>query len=494
MDAFKYGAIPGVDAYFLSHFHSDHYGGLTASWGNGLIWCTKVTANLVRQKLGVDARWVREVEWGMGTYVGGNSGGDGETLWVHAIPANHCPGSAIFLFERRKGAGGGGGENVLERVLHTGDFRAAPWMLRHPLLSPYIDIIDPETGEKKRKEQWIDTIYLDTTYLNPRYTFPRQSAVISLCAEMCVGIDSGDENWSMRGRAHPKAGLSAHLNKPPVATTTSVVNPHPPGTLLVVIGTYSIGKERICISIARALRSKIYAPKNKLALLSTCLESPLLASLLTPDPLAAQVHMVPLMEIRPEVLSEYLQPLSASSAAGRFTRVVGFKPTGWTYKPPKGAVMPTPTPASSRSTTSPDVGWSPPPELPFTHAHLTPARGSGPVSACYAVPYSEHSSFRELACFVAGVNVRKLVPTVNVGREAGRRSMGEWVERWKAVGERRRRLCGGVAEAGVGVGIGGMGSAWEWEEGKGEGGEEAMFMGQRDWEEPWQGKVEFVGV
>ena len=475
MDAFKYGAIPGVDAYFLSHFHSDHYGGLTSTWSHGLIWCTKVTANLVRQKLGVDGRWVREVEWGVATYVGGSS--EGETLWVNAIPANHCPGSAIFLFERQRGSRVG--EKTLERVLHTGDFRAAPWMLRHPLLAPYIDIIDPETGEKKRKEQWIDTIYLDTTYLNPRYTFPGQSAVVNLCAEMCVGIDSGDENWSMRGRVHPKKGLfSAHLVKP----TPSSPSPHPPGTLLVVIGTYSIGKERLCLSIALALNSKIYAPKHKLAHLSTCLDSPLLTSLLTSDPLAAQVHMVPLMEIRPEVLSEYLNPLSRSTppitGGGRFTRVIGFRPTGWTYKPAKGSVIPTPTPTSVRrkdKDKDSGVGWTPPPEPPFTPADLAPGRGSRDIAACYAVPYSEHSSFRELACFCCGVNVRRVIPTVNVGKEAGRKVMGGWVERWKGVGERRRKLEVGGA---VGVGVGGMGSGWEWEEKEGEGAEEGMFMGE----------------
>ena len=477
MDAFKYGAISGVDAYFLSHFHSDHYGGLTSTWSHGLIWCTKVTANLVRQKLGVDRRWVREVEWGVATCVGGSSGsgGGGETLWVYVIPANHCPGSAIFLFERRRGSTAEG--EILERVLHTGDFRAAPWMLRHPLLSPYIDITDPKTGDKKKRQQWIDTVYLDTTYLNPRYTFPRQSAVINLCAEMCVGIDTGGETWCMRGR---KNALSTQLVKPAAKTPSC---PHPPGTLLVVIGTYSIGKERICIAIALALHSKIYAPKNKLDLLATCLESRFLASLLTHDPLDAQVHMVPLMDIRPEVLAEYLQPLSVS---GRFTRVLGFRPTGWTYKPPKGAVMPTSAPGVRTA----GVGWTPPPEPPFTQAHLVPERGSADVAACYAVPYSEHSSFRELACFVCGVNVRKVIPTVNVGREAGREMMGRWFERWKRVGERRRRLEG---EGGGGVGVGGMGSGWEWEEMDGEGGEEGVFMGEEEARRVFMGQRDWVG-
>ena len=39
------------------------------------------------------------------------------------------------------------------------------------------------------------------------------------------------------------------------------------GRLLVVVGTYSIGKERICIGIAKALHSKIYCPPGKMRMM-----------------------------------------------------------------------------------------------------------------------------------------------------------------------------------------------------------------------------------
>lgn len=62
VDAFNYGKIDGVDSYFLSHFHSDHYTNLNSKFENGKIYCSQVTANLVKLKLRVKDDFIVPLE------------------------------------------------------------------------------------------------------------------------------------------------------------------------------------------------------------------------------------------------------------------------------------------------------------------------------------------------------------------------------------------------------------------------------------------------
>jgi DNA cross-link repair 1A protein len=329
VDAFRYGAVQGCNAYFLSHFHSDHYVGLTSSWCHGPIYCSKVTANLVKQQLRVDPKYVVALEFEERFEVPGTQG-----VAVSMIPANHCPGSSLFLFEKIIGKGT---NPKVQRVLHCGDFRACPAHIAHPLLMP--GIIDSITG--KTKQQKIDVCYLDTTYLNPRYAFPSQEEVIKACADMCVSLkkERAEENdaWETVKRERAGAGMAKFVTNGSsavkaednsVAMSLSTKNAKPRGRLLVVCGTYSIGKERICMGIARALDCKIWAPPGKMRICAA-LEDEELMSRMTDDPREAQIHMQMLMEIRPETLQEYLK-----SYTPHFSRVVGFRPSGWNYRPP----------------------------------------------------------------------------------------------------------------------------------------------------------------
>lgn len=416
VDAFRYGAVEGCNAYFLSHFHSDHYIGLTSSWCHGPIFCSKVTGNLVRQQLRVDPRWVVDLDWEQKTEIPKTQG-----VFVTMIPANHCPGSSLFLFEKVIGQG----QNPrIQRVLHCGDFRACPAHVQHPLLRP--DVVDLVTG--KKRQQKLDVCYLDTTYLTPKYAFPCQESVIQACADMCIslGKDQVDEMdaWERTKKARAGIGMVKFVRKEPNEQSNSTdssesasnTNPKGRGRLLVVVGTYSIGKERICLGIARALKSKIFAPPSKKRI-CLALEDSELTSLLTDDPYSAQIHMQMLMEIRPETLADYLTEYKP-----HFSRVVGFRPTGWNYRPPNSRFVESPL----VQTVLHSDNW----KSNYSMAELTSQRGSTRESSCFGVPYSEHSSFRELTMFCCALRIDKIIPTVNIGSAKSREKMKGWIEKW----------------------------------------------------------------
>jgi DNA cross-link repair 1A protein len=417
VDAFRYNAIEGCKAYFLSHFHSDHYIGLTARWSHGPIYCSKVTGSLVRRQLGTAEKWVVELEFDKEYDVPGT---DGATVTM--IPANHCPGSSLFLFQKTMGKGA---NSHVKRILHCGDFRACPDHIRHPLLKP--EVRDAVSG--KVKQQKIDICYLDTTYLNPRYSFPPQEDVIRASAELCSNIspDPNSEDTILETDT-PDVSKYFHKDTKKSSKENSESKGKPQQRLLVICGTYSIGKERICLAIAKALNSKIFASPSKIKICKQ-LDMPELTERLTSNPYEAQVHMQMLMEIRAETLQEYL-----NSYKPHFSRIVGFRPSGWNFRPVNGKSIPANTPPSSIATQQilHSKGW----RTRFGHRDFTPQRGSTKEAMCFGVPYSEHSSFRELAMFVMGLRIEKIVPTVNVGSEQSRTRMKAWNDRWMS--ERRK--------------------------------------------------------
>lgn len=425
VDAFRYGAVEGCQAYFLSHFHSDHYIGLTSTWARGPIYCSRITGNLVRQQLRVDPKYVVDLEFEHTLEVPGTNG-----VRVTMIPANHCPGSSLFLFEKVIGKGK---TPKVQRVLHCGDFRACPAHLHHPLLRP--DLLDIASG-KCIGQQKIDVCYLDTTYLNPKYAFPNQEQVINACAAMCVSLRKEqmdhDDDWERMKRQRAGNGMTKFVrtdsnevvkgdkaeDEIDAMKVNSKCSGKNRGRLLVVVGTYSIGKERICLGIARALDSKIFAPPGKQKICA-CLEDAELSARLTSDPYEAQIHMTPLFEIRAETLQDYLNTYKP-----HFSRIVGFRPSGWNYKPPNSRFVESP----AVQTVLQSNNW----KSSYSMAELVPQRGSTREASCFGVPYSEHSSFRELTMFCCALRIDKIIPTVNVGSAKSREKMKAWFEKWAA--------------------------------------------------------------
>ncbi|XP_059669905.1 DNA cross-link repair protein SNM1 [Cornus florida] len=145
VDAFCYGRIEGCSAFILSHFHADHYRGLSKRWSHGPIYCTSLTARLVSMCLSVDPIFLFPVEFGKEYLI--------EGIRMTMLEANHCPGAALIHFRLPNG----------QCYLHTGDFRASKLMHIYPLLV----------------NQRVNVLYLDTTYCNPKYRFPSKEDVLS---------------------------------------------------------------------------------------------------------------------------------------------------------------------------------------------------------------------------------------------------------------------------------------------------------------------------
>ena len=113
--------------------------------------------------------------------------------------------------------------------------------------------------------------------------------------------------------------------------------------------------------------------------------------LLDDDPCSCNVHVVPLQMIASDRLLEYLERWK-----GRWDKVVGFRPTGWTsvleaggylvlllmecrYTPPAGADT-----INLQNIIDRDQ------KRVYNWANLRPMRNSSPSVMLYGVPYSEH--------------------------------------------------------------------------------------------------------
>ncbi|KPI84883.1 hypothetical protein ABL78_6065 [Leptomonas seymouri] len=289
--------------YFLSHFHSDHYTGIQRSWHTDMIYCSRPTAALTQSELGVSSACLFPMDMNE-TYVFSLQTGvclacvretplhprvqamlrnslsptssataaaaaapapaarveQEDVFAVRLISANHCPGAAIFLFV----------SPLFGTVVHTGDFRFNGSMrhwregIRAPSRRTYVsipqiqlqarvsassvitDIPPPPPYEQfieddaalleVAKQEALDTLFLDNTFCGPPYTFPTQWEATQMVVEATRSL------FCRTARRKKEAA------EPPST-------PPPPRTCVrcaVLVGCYTIGKERVALALRDA--------------------------------------------------------------------------------------------------------------------------------------------------------------------------------------------------------------------------------------------------
>ncbi|GJQ12364.1 hypothetical protein GpartN1_g4155.t1 [Galdieria partita] len=279
-----------VTAFFLTHWHYDHYRGLGPNFQQGLIYCSPITARLLERITLVDPQWIVAKHNNEPFLV--------EHVQVTFLDANHCPGSVMILFQTPEGS----------NYLHTGDMRYTPDL----------------------KEEWkilnnicLDAVYLDTTYCHRRYRFPCQEKTIQRIVDIIQN----------------SIGRDSHSNE--IHCTSRHT--------LYLIATYGIGKERIMDALIQK-GYRIYASPDKWKVLQ-CLEywdSCLLNDSFTTEPCASPIWLVgwnrvaenvpgrllPNFEALEDMLymANYYRNKVNSSQHGLLQRVVACIPTGWTWQ------------------------------------------------------------------------------------------------------------------------------------------------------------------
>ncbi|KAL0921107.1 hypothetical protein M5K25_008142 [Dendrobium thyrsiflorum] len=281
VDAFRYGAIDGCSSYFLSHFHYDHYGGLNKRWSHGNIYCTDLTARLLRSCLSVNPKYIFPLEINAEHVI--------EDIKVTLLEANHCPGAALILFRLKDG----------KCYLHTGDFRASKSMQLYPSLASH----------------HINLLYLDTTYCNPKYSFPSKDDVLAFVVRTTLKFLS----------KQPKSLIvvgAYSIGKEPVYLAISQAL----GELRVVFFVTPLVNYLVNLDFHGArLEVPIYANASRRKILQS-FGWPELSKKLCSCTESSPLHVLPLSCLRYENLKEYLK-----TCKQQFQTVLAFRPTGWTY-------------------------------------------------------------------------------------------------------------------------------------------------------------------
>lgn len=544
VDAFSFAAHSEILQYFLTHFHGDHYGGISKNWCyqrvfagdtideagyRPIVYCTEITAKLLTLRFSIDRRFLEPLALNVTycvrrydcpqkhqktTVVDAVAAAECPGLYVTPITANHCPGAAIFLFmsvpmgpKRERGSGEeepgeeeseeepeeepsvkrepGSERSGLESpglkrepgstsplvapgvvlrtgapsyYLHCGDFRVNRDILHHPMLTPFhCDTPGPS----------LDKLYLDTTYMDPAYNFPKQEVVCDAAARMMAELVGPDP---AAGKSLFASWFGAHTQ---TRITDFVAGRTAKRKLLVLVGTYLIGKENLAIAILRQLGgcpiyvSNINSRNDKLQILRTYGDEYLDLVLVKEDvpragagagagpqslatgafgvsePAASPggagasadacvIHLVPMHIVG--LVGELSKYFNHNHYFHHYERCIGLRPTGWTFS--KGGSE-RGVDAGTPGITIPDLllVMKTQPRFNFRDHILPqapPRAGRDPLYRVYTLPYSEHSLFRELSYILVMLRARHIIPTVNIERAQSVEKMEDIIRTWRA--------------------------------------------------------------
>lgn len=439
VDAFSFMPHAEISQYFLSHFHSDHYGGISKRWcsertvDSKIIYCSPITARLLSIRFKVDFRFIVQLELYTRYRVHDYQESELECqesnettpgLYVTLLDANHCPGAVIFLFESVNMAG------HKTYVLHCGDFRISRTMieqLHHFQLGSDLQL---------------DKVYLDTTYMSPKYNFPKQELVCETVADMFCQLISEESlfnTWfgSLQSRITDYFVFGKRSKKK---------------KFLILVGLYLIGKEKLAIKILKLLGncpifvSNINSRGDKseilLAYHDAYLDQVITEDEIGPDNVQAMVHLVPMKIVgsAPELTNYF----NHNQYFQHFERCVGLRPTGWAFEFEQNAAA---TPIIEPEDEFPaietqDISMA----ATLNLFRMKPSYSimdilkQNPKSdkkldklvfKIYSVPYSEHSSYRELSFFAVLLNIKEIIPTVNTRDEWCKHRMDTIITKWE---------------------------------------------------------------
>ncbi|CCF56808.1 hypothetical protein KAFR_0B05120 [Kazachstania africana CBS 2517] len=387
VDGFNYEANSQINDYFLSHFHSDHYIGLKKSWDKAdKIYCSPITSKLLQFKFKISADRIvsipnREKHW-----ITSN-------ISVTPFDANHCPGAQVFLFQEWATKDS---LKPMKQILHTGDFRS-----NSHLINEIHDFL------KVSRNLTIDEVYLDTTYLSQNNNFPSQSEIVTKTTSYVIDF------LQKRNKRH-----NILLGKPKKK--------------IILVGSYSIGKEKLAISISRNLKCKMVVYNSELR---SVYINDLLKDMKENSDSETEVHLVPIRMIKDEdSILKYLKDIIQLKWIE--VELIGLIPTGWTMANSWWGMKYHKLPLENKFKISSNIE-----ELSLDDDWYKKQVDTYKKFQIFNVPYSEHSSFTELVNFGTTDKFKwgKIIPTVNLHSLERITDMDEWFKVWKKINTDRTK-------------------------------------------------------